>query len=313
MRHFHATCTPHNLEERRRYMRTVVEIADAAHDSVQLFFALSASASAAIEAGLRDEADDYLDVAFSLGVDADVPVLTYNVECIRVWRTGLDGDLDEAERLALSAIEIGKANGIANAAMGPSMQIGCIRWQQARFEELLPLLQMRPNTVDPSRSVLLSRALANVDRAHGEAAALLVRAAQQDFADVPLGLNWAGLMVAAAEAAFLLGEARVARVVLAHLASFRDRVAFNGTWVIAPLAFAAGVAAAGAPGVAGATVDEYFEQAIVVCEQLRAPALRARTAMTWSRVLSERGAFPGKVVSLMEDARESLDDRRIDR
>jgi hypothetical protein len=38
--------------------------------------------------------------------------------------------------------------------------------------------------------------------------------------------------------------------------------------------------------------------------------------MTWSRVLSERGergAFPRKIVSLVEDAHESVGDRRIDR
>jgi hypothetical protein len=312
MRHFQATCTPHNLEERRQYMREIVEIADIAPDPVQRFFVLSASASAAIEAGRRDQADAYLDAAFRLGVDVDVPVLTYNMECIGVWRAGLDGDLEDAERRAMHAMERGAASGIANAEIGPAMQLACIRWQQSRFDELVPVLRMRPNPDEPSGAVLLARALAGVDGGRDEATAVLTRAAQHDFSDMPLGLNWAAAMVAAAESAFVLRDARVGRVVLAHLEPFRDCVSFNGTWVVAPLAFAAGIAAAAAGNVAASTVDEYFEQAIAVCDRLRAPALRARTQLLWLQVLHERGASPERVVSLVDDAEQNLTERRVD-
>jgi hypothetical protein len=121
---------------------------------------------------------------------------------------------------------------------------------------------------------------------------------------MPLGLNWTAALVAAAEASFMLGEARVGRVVFELLTPFRDQVAFNGTWAVAPLAFGAGVAAA-AGGVDASIVDDCFEQSIAVCDRLRAPALRARSAMTWSRVLSERGVFPEKVLSLVNEARRS--------
>jgi hypothetical protein len=312
MRHFQATCTPHNLEERRQYMREIGEIADVAPDPVQRFFVLSASASAAIEAGRRDEADVYLDAAFRLGVEVDVPVLTYNMECIGVWLAGLDGDLDEAEGRAVRAMEHGAASGIVNATIGPAMQLGCIRWHQSRFDELVPVLRMRPNPDDPSGAVLLARALAGVAGARDEAATVLTRAARYDFSDMPLGLNWAAGMVAAAESAFVLRDARVARAVLAHVEPFRDSVSFNGTWVVAPMAFAAGLAAAAAEDVAASTVDEYFEQATAVCDRLRAPALRARTQLMWVQVLRARGAFPAKVVSLLDDAEQARTERRVD-
>lgn len=69
------------------------------------------------------------------------------------------------------------------------------------------------------------------------------------------------------------------------LEPFADRVAFNGVWTIAPVAYGAGVAAAAA---GESTIDEFFEEAIAVSQRLRAPMLRARTEMAWSDVIQSR-------------------------
>ena len=81
------------------------------------------------------------------------------------------------------------------------------------------------------------------------------------------------------------------QVMLRHLRAFADQVAFNGSWAIAPLAFGAAMAAAAAGDHAAA--DELFEHALAVSERLRAPLLRARAEIGWSRVSVGPRRVPG--------------------
>jgi DNA-binding SARP family transcriptional activator len=285
MRHFQATGAPHNLDERRAYMAEMVAATEVAQDPIQRFFVLTMSAAAAVEAAELDEADAYLDRAFAIARSAGVPVLSYNAECVRVWRTGLAGDLEEAERLAYAAMKIGQRSGIEYAIVGPGMQLGSIRWQLGRFADLLPLLRVTTKSDDVAASILLAKALSCTPESRAEAVEVLARAAANDFADLPRNMHWAGALVAAAEIACTLGDDRIARTVRALLEPFADRVAFNGVWVIAPIAYGVAVAAAAA---GESTADGFFEQSIDLCNRMRAPMLRARTEMAWSHVLQAR-------------------------
>jgi DNA-binding SARP family transcriptional activator len=285
MRHFQATGAPHNLDERRAYMHELVTATDVAQDPIQRFFVLTRSAAGAIETADLDEADAYLDRAFAIARSVGVPALTYNAECVRVWRTGLAGDLEEAERLAYAAIKIGQSSGIEYSIVGPGLQLGSIRWQLGRFADLLPLLRATTRSDDIAASILLAKALACAPETQSEAVDVLARAAAADFADLPRNMHWAGSLVAAAEVACQLGDARVGRTVRGLLEPFVDRVAFNGVWVIAPIAYGVAVAAAAA---GENTADGFFEHAIEVCDRMRAPMLRARTEMAWSHVLRAR-------------------------
>ncbi len=285
MRHFQATGAPHNLDVRRVYMHEIVAATGLAPDPIQRFSVLTMAAAAAIETADLDETDAYLDSAFAIARSSGVPVLSYNAECVRVWRTGLAGDLDEAERLAFAAMKLGKRSGVEFAIVGPGMQLGSIRWQQGRFSDLLPLLRATTRADDVAASVLLAKALACESETRPEAVDVLARASANAFDDLPRTLHWSGSLIAAAEVACTLGDARVGRTVRGLLEPFADRVAFNGTWVIAPIAYGIAVAAAAA---GENSADAYFAQSIDVCERLRAPMLRARTEMAWSHVLRAR-------------------------
>ncbi len=285
MRHFQATGAPHNLDQRRAYMHEVLASTGGASDPIQRFFALTMAAAAAIETAELDEADEHLDRAFAIARSSGVPVLAYNVESVRVWRTGLAGNLDEAERLAFAAMKLGTRSGIDFAIVGPGMQLGGIRWQQGRFSDLLPLLRVTTRADDVAASVLLAKALACEPETRPKAVDVLARAYANGFDDLPRTPHWSGSLIAAAEVACMLGDARVGRTVLGLLQPFADRVAFNGVWVVAPVAYGIALAAAAA---GDSTADAYFEQAIALCERLRAPMLRARTEMAWSHLLRAR-------------------------
>jgi DNA-binding SARP family transcriptional activator/tetratricopeptide (TPR) repeat protein len=286
MRHFGTTGAPHNLELRRQYMRDVLAMTADGHDPIQRFFALSLAACASVEAGELEEADETLDSAFALARSTDVPFLAYNAECIRAWRAGLAGDLDEAERLALAAMRLGTDSGIDYAVIGPGLQLSCIRWLQGRFADLVPLLRVVTKADDVGATILLARALVCTEGAREEAIEVFAKVTRHDFEDLPLGLHWAGCLVAAAEVAWALEDRRVGAVVRGLLEPFADLVVFDGTWVIAPVAYGAGIAAAAA---GDADADHFFEQALTICEHLRAPMLRARTELAWSRLLVARG------------------------
>jgi hypothetical protein len=309
MRHFQATGAPHTLDTRRDYMNDILELTGNDRDPIQRFFALSMAASAAIEAADIVQADAHLDTAFRIARETDVPVLAYNAECIRVWRTGIAGDLGEAERLAFAAMKLGTRNGIDFAVVGPGLQVSNIRWQLGRFAELLPLLRVTATDDDIGASILLARALACTTETKAEATEVVRKAASHEFDDLPRGLHWTGCLIAAAEVAYLLDDAPLGRLVRDVLEPFADGVAFNGTWAIAPIAYGAAIggAAAGEP-----TADELFEHAIAVCRRLDAPLLRARTEMAWSRVLTARDDAPTKALSLVSDARGTFAEHRLE-
>ncbi len=285
MRHFGTTGTPHNLGVRREYMRDVLKMTAGGHDPIQRFFALSFAACAAVEAGDLDETDALLDSAFALARSTGVAFLAYNAECIRAWRAGLAGDIDEAEDLALGAMRLGTDSGIDYAVIGPGLQLSSIRWHQGRFGDLVPLLRVMTNADDVGATILLARALACTRGARDEAIEVFAKATRHDFDDLPLGPHWAGCLVAAAEAAWLLEDRRVGAIVRRLLEPFAEQVVFNGTWVIAPVAYGAGVAAAAA---GEPEAERFFEQALALCHRLRAPMLRARTELAWSRYLVTR-------------------------
>jgi hypothetical protein len=85
----------------------------------------------------------------------------------------------------------------------------------------------------------------------------------------------------------MLGAVDVGRVIRRLLEPFTEQTSFNGSWVIVPLAYGAALAAAAA---GDDDVNELFECALAVSDRLRAPLLRARTEIVWTRVLGARAA-----------------------
>ena len=310
MRHFQTMCTPHTLAQRREHIQEALALTRT--DPIQRYFVLNAAACAAIQAVQLGEADAYLSSASALGRELEVPLLSYGMAGTDAWRLGLAGELDAAEAATARTAAIGARHGVGNGAIGPALQQCCIRWHQGRFIELLPILRASPSD-DAGSAVLLARALACSPETVLEATGILERAAADDFAELPLGLHWAPSLVAAAETAFMLGNARVGATVLRLLAPFADQAAFDAAWVLAPVAYGAALAASAASDPAA---DDLFEQALAVCERLDAPILRARTEIAWSRALLRRGdddcGARDKALALLDAARATVSARGVD-
>ena len=144
MRHFYVAHTPHMLHERQRNIIEALAITHETNDLVGRFFALGMAATSAIEAAQLERADTYLDAALELADRLQLPIVMFNAASHRAWRAGLRGDLAEAETQAMAAGEIAARHGVENSQLGMLLQLGCIRWQQDRLAELLPVLRAIP-------------------------------------------------------------------------------------------------------------------------------------------------------------------------
>jgi len=280
LRHFHATWSPHTLAARRASMREACRLVPDS-DIVNRSFALSMTAFAAIEAADLEAADAALTELFDLADRHGLPILTFNATAVRAWRTALAGDLDEAERLVLRSGEQAGSYGLHDAAWGLTLQLACITWQRGRFADLLPLLQLMPSTSAEATSsrIMTARALAATGDTDG-ARALIAALGDAELDRVAHDVVWVATMIAAAEAAFMLGLPELGASVRRRLEPFREQVAFVGNWVLAPIAYGAAVAGA----AAGHTdIDALWDQALEISDRLGAPVLRAQTETARAR------------------------------
>ena len=312
LRHFDATWSPQLLDARRGQIHDVLELCGE-RDVVDRCFALSRSAAAAIEAADLRHADAALAQLFELGEQHDLSVVAHAVTAVRAWRTALAGDLDEAERLVKHADELGNAAKLHNVSYGTAVQLFCLSWARGRFSDLLPILELgdpRDRARVPNR-IMLSRALAAADR-RDEARRVIETVTEEELECLPQDPLWSMVLMAAAEAAYMVGSVRVARIVHRLLLPFSSRVAFARNWVVEPIAFGAGVASAGAQY---GDTDELFQEAIDISIRLDAPVLRARAQIAWVWTAlrgSPTGAERERVRARVEEARTVFAERNLD-
>jgi hypothetical protein len=136
------------------------------------------------------------------------------------------GHLDQAEALAETSAKRGAAAGDIDSEWWPGAQLATIRWYQGRLGELAPILRERVQSpalsaVDNSALAALSVAAAlNGDRR--TAASSLATLCGRDLAGLARSSSWLVTMNAVVEAAYLLGDADVARQAYQLLRPYAD-------------------------------------------------------------------------------------------
>jgi DNA-binding SARP family transcriptional activator len=312
LRHFDATWAPHFLEARRAAMAEVLTLAGDA-DVVDRCFTLSRAIAAAIEAVEVAAADATLAELCALSARHDLSIVTHAVTAVRAWRTGLAGDLREAERLVTEAGRLAESTQLHNASYGTALQLLCLQWSRGRFADLLPVLELGDANARArvSGRIMMSRALAASGR-RDEARCLLGTVTEPELESLPKDALWSTVLIVAAEAAYMVDAADVARVVHRLLVPFASRIAFARSWAVAPIALGAALAGAcaGTPDA-----DELFEEAVDICVRVDAPVLRARSEVAWvwsSLRRSTVGRDRARTSARIEEARIVFDDRGLD-
>jgi len=216
------------------------------------------------------------------------PFYQWRTANMRAMRAMLDGRLEEAERLARGAPEIGGLRQSEYVSyLFEHVLLVTIRWMQGRLGELREAIG-----VHGERFLSLARwrnALVAVELADERAArAEVERHARSDFADLPRDGLWILHLCSLAEACVLLGDERRAALLYKRLSPYADRNAVSITTMpFGPVALRLGMVAA----MLGRweEAERCFQLAMERCARLGAPAITARVLYERSRMLVARG------------------------
>ena len=282
-----AAWTPANLDERCHDMEELVALADTLDDPVQRFWALVWRAMTIVQAGDLAGGDACLAELRGLTARLGQPRLRFVLGTQETWRAALAGRLDEAERCADATATLGLESGEPDALSLYAAQIGPIRWQQGRLDEVFELVEQIAVEV-PAVSVFGAlRAAAELDAGHRPVARGLLDAAAGDgFATLPHDPVRLCSLVVWAEVAARLGATGPAADLLGALEPCREHVVVNALAAFGSVGRACGMLAAALGRQAEA--DAHFAQALADHDRLGAAAFAIRTRLDWGEALSLR-------------------------
>ncbi|MFI5316757.1 MAG: ATP-binding protein, partial [Myxococcota bacterium] len=280
---------PDSLEDRTATSRELLEIAERQRSKVWMHHAHQRHLLDALESGNRESAER--DLAAISRLDAELRYPGSASPAGGALRALLDGQLEEAERLARERFELIQAAGFSNASMFFAIQLAGVRREQGRLGELelglRSIAAQLPNM--PTWRATLAFLYAEDERAE-PARAELEKLAGKDFADLPRDTTWLTTTALLADVASFLGDAPRARQLAALLAPYADRMVVVGPSLSVPTSVARAVARALATSGDSTGAERSFEQALALEQRMGARCLATRTRQQCAAMLAERGA-----------------------
>ena len=241
---------------------------------------------------------------------------------VALWLSAVEaflaGHLDESERLADEAAQVGSDGGQPDALTFYTGQLEQVRWAQDRLDEVEGLLEQG---VEDNPDLSPYRALLAVTYAStgklDEARALLEPVAAGGFEDVAREMLWLTAMVRWAEVAAEVGDTAAAGTLYELLRPWADQFPSMSITTWMPVAHYLGLLA----GIRGDTqsAEAHFARAVELEEGLEAHLFSACSRLEWGRTLLASGpdadAARGRalVAEAVETARELGGIPRVER
>jgi DNA-binding CsgD family transcriptional regulator len=240
------------------------------------------------QSGDVEDGDVQLLAAKQLAEKLGQPTLRWIMTVFDSGRALLAGDLDEAERLGLEALEIGTASGQPDTAIIFGAQIAHIRVRQGRGLELVDLLrQLVADTPGiPGFAALLAMIFCDVDRPDA-AREVLAPFVVDRFSSVPRDNVWLLTMCAMAYTAAELDWIEAASVLFDRLQPFADHLPCSGPVHLCQVTYYLGRLAATLGR--GDDADLYFSQSSSTHERIGANWSLTTTQLAWGEFLIARG------------------------
>lgn len=320
---FFANWLPSTLEERLALSEEAIALAEEVGDELLLHWTANWRVHALMEVGDAEGASTSLDQMSAIAEETGHPSVQWTNLAYRAAHRAVRGDVDEAERLASSAVE--RAGTVAELdARSVRASVGVLAaTHRGTLSQDLDRLEREAAHggggwfgVAEAASVELAVAQAVVGRADaagraqattefgtprfsGVTAALAVAqagagrgdAARRALATIELGTpRFSGITAALAEACVLVGTAEQARQLLEGLEPYRAQVGTTGVTWTGSLAFPVAILHAHLGEADEA--DRAFAEAEAMNERLGAPFFLARTRVAWAGLLRHRGG-PG--------------------
>ena len=228
----------------------------------------------------------------------------------------LEGRIEEAEQLAMRALEIGRSDENQNAVHQFGGHISEIRREQGRLEELLPTMGALVDQFPTVQTWRCGRAMMHTELGHAAAARSdYEHVAASNFAGIQRNFLWLGSLSNLAEVNAIFGDDERALILYEMFTPYaRTNI------MITPLGPARGSASRDL-GVLATTMrrwddaERHFEDAIVLNQSMGAAPLVARTQRDYAAMLLKRGreGDAGRASELLHTARETAAGLRLTR
>jgi class 3 adenylate cyclase/tetratricopeptide (TPR) repeat protein len=290
---FYAVAAPATLTERIAEATELLALSEGLGDPVITARASSVRFRAAMEAGDVALAESSVETCGRLAAELNQPALRWVAVMHRAGRTLQAGQIDEAERLVLEAVELGRVAGQQDIIVLFPWQRCVLGLERGRINDAVDeLIELRPQLpgVAAALTSLLALAWSELDRT-AEAAAAFEELAVSGFADLRMDSTWlAGVTNAAAVCAYL-GDTGRAPLLSKLLGPYADQMP------VVALGMTSG-SVSYYLGLLAATLDRHdeadtrFRTAAETHTRIGAPIWLARTQLEWARLLLRRAA-PG--------------------
>ena len=289
-RRFMTIWAPETHDERLANTAESISAADQTGDPIALFYAYHRRFDASIEAADPVEARRCAIAEHEVAYRIRQPTLLWATTCHEADLAMIDGQLDDAERLALEAFGIGQASE-PDAAACLAAQLSAIRFEQGRIGELVNLIEQAvdANPGIPGFRSVLGLALCELDRIE-EARRAMAPSLQAGFADLAYDMTWLRVACGWAEVAARVGDRRAARILLTRLEPWATMISYPGLGVGASVSHYLAELALIEGDIDLA--DRHHSQAARVHDQLGGAIWIARSQYQAGRLLRERGSQP---------------------
>ncbi len=219
-------------EERARAEKLVGRASDGS-DLELLFWAHQYRMTILAELGETADVDAAIDTCSRIADELGMPRYRWQVTSWRLGRALMAADLERAERLAGASIAITSEFQSDTALFVHASQLGTLRWEQGRFDELEPMIaalaQQYP-WITATRSTL---ALMYADAGRlQDAKVIFERLAAGDFAEVRRNPAWIVAVWCLALPCYLERDAARAETLYDMLAPYADRDIVMGGMVV---------------------------------------------------------------------------------
>jgi class 3 adenylate cyclase len=279
---------PDTLEMRRSLVKELVELAKVVRDPALDIWAAALETNVSVESGEFDRAEEAGLRCSSLADDLGQPTLRWFNGVSAAGMALLHGDLQRAEELAESALQLGLACGQADAPMVWGAQHFSIRSYQGRADEVVELLEqgVEANPRIPAFRAGLAVTYCWLGRT-AEATVILDQAAQDGFDHVPQDGARTSALALYTDAAFQADAREAASILYALVEPWADQVVWNAASSYGHARMYLGMLAS----MLGwdERADQFFAAAAEFHERKGMLLWAARGRLAWAEALARRG------------------------
>ena len=237
---------PDRLEQRLATATAMLDLAGRAADRESALQARNFRVTDVLEAGDVSGFDRELEAYAALCHEFPLPVFRWYIPLWRATRATINGDFDEAARLAARARQEGRQAGDENAELFWRLQTGTLMLIQRRLDTDTAWIEdhARNSPAGSAWWTVLAWIWAEQGH-HADARAVVDRLAEHRFAELQRDMNWIAAIAELTEACRLLNDADRAAVLYQQLLPFTGRIVTcaRGAQAYGPVDYFLGLAA----------------------------------------------------------------------